>query len=150
MDAHPKRYLLLAFAVALLLILLGAVAGRDDRTKSQKQEEVERLIYSLKGPDLFHAHCAPCHGSDGKGNGPVAPALKDPLPDLTTISRRNGGIYPQERIGKIIAGDEVLVGHGSREMPIWGLIFHQIENDRDYGNVRLHNVNEYLKSLQEK
>jgi mono/diheme cytochrome c family protein len=150
MKAHPKTYLLLALAAALVLILLGAVAGRDDRTKSQKQEDIERLIYSLKGPDLFRAHCAPCHGSDGKGGGPVARALKDPLPDLTTISRRNGGVYPEERVSKIIAGDEVLVGHGSREMPIWGQIFHQIENDRDYGDVRLHNVTEYLKSLQQK
>ena len=150
MEAHPKSYFLIAFAALVGLIMVGVVAGPDDPAKSQKPKEVERLIYSLKGPDLFRAHCAPCHGADGKGNGPVAPALKDPLPDLTTVAQRNGGIYPQERISKIISGDEVVIAHGSRDMPIWGLIFHQIENDRDYGNVRLRNVTEYVKSIQQK
>lgn len=151
MKIHATTsYLGFAFAAVLLVVVLGAVAGRDEHAKSQKQPEVERLIYSLQGPDLFRAHCAPCHGSDGRGNGPVAPALKDGLPDLTTIAQRNGGMYPEERVSKIIAGDEVLLGHGSRDMPIWGMIFHQVENDRDYGNVRLHNVTDYVKSLQQK
>ncbi len=149
MDAPPKTYLLFAFTAVLALVIVSAVAGHDDAAK-QKQQEVERLIYSLKGPDLFRAHCAPCHGPDGKGSGPVAPALKEPLPDLTMIAQRNGGIYPERRIVSVIAGDEVLLGHGSRDMPIWGLIFHQVEYDRDYGNVRLHNVTEYLRSIQQK
>jgi mono/diheme cytochrome c family protein len=150
MKAHPNGYFLFALVAVFVLIVVGAMGGPQEQAKSQKQQDTERLIYSLKGPDLFRAHCAPCHGSDGKGSGPVAPALKDSLPDLTTIAQRNGGIYPEERISKIIAGDEALMAHGSREMPIWGMIFHQVENDRDYGNVRLHNVTEYVKSLQQK
>jgi hypothetical protein len=35
-------------------------------------------------------------------------------------------------------------------MPIWGPIFHQIENDRDYGNIRLKNLTDYLRSIQQK
>jgi hypothetical protein len=34
-------------------------------------------------------------------------------------------------------------------MPIWGTIFHQIQQDRDYGEVRLQNVTDYLKSIQQ-
>ena len=45
-------------------------------------------------------------------------------------------------------GDEVLAAHGSREMPIWGPIFHQIEADVDRGNVRLENLVKYLESIQ--
>ena len=149
MEAPPKTYLLFALTAIVVLLIVGAVAGHDDAAK-QKQHEIEKLIYSLNGPDLFRAHCAPCHGAGGKGRGPVAPALKAPLPDLTTIAQRNGGIYPERRLVNIIAGDEALLGHGSRDMPIWGLIFHQVEYDRDYGNVRLHNVTEYLRSLQQK
>ena len=40
--------------------------------------------------------------------------------------------------------------HGSRDMPVWGPIFHQIENDQDFGNVRLQNLIKYLESIQEK
>jgi len=50
----------------------------------------------------------------------------------------------------IIAGDENHVAHGSREMPVWGPVFHQIQNDQDLGFVRLQNVTEYLISIQQK
>lgn len=107
-----------------------------------------KLIYSIKGPDLYGAHCAACHGADAKGNGPVAPVLKVKMPDLTTITQRNRGKFPAERVRKIISGDETLAAHGSREMPIWGPIFHQIEQDQDWGEPRLTNLVNYLQSIQ--
>jgi hypothetical protein len=48
----------------------------------------------------------------------------------------------------MIAGDEVVAAHGSRAMPVWGPIFHQIERDRDYGNIRLQNITKYVESIQ--
>jgi mono/diheme cytochrome c family protein len=48
----------------------------------------------------------------------------------------------------MIMGDKVVAAHGSREMPIWGPIFHQVEADMDWGNVRLSSLVEYLKSIQ--
>jgi hypothetical protein len=72
------------------------------------------------------------------------------LPDLTTISRRNGGIFPTSRIEHAISGDEIIIAHCSREMPVWGPIFHQIEQDRDFGNVRLHNITHCLETIQQK
>ena len=134
---------------AVLLVGLIAAAGTapDGKTKP-KSDQPDRLIHSLKGDDIYRAYCATCHGVAGKGDGPVAPALANQLPDLTTIAQRNGGVFPADRVRKIIAGDEIVRGHGSREMPIWGLIFHQVEEDRDYGAIRLQNITEYLKSIQ--
>jgi mono/diheme cytochrome c family protein len=106
------------------------------------------LIRSVKGPELFHAYCASCHGVDAKGNGPAAPALKVKPPDLTALAKRNGGQFPEARVRKVIMGDEVLAAHGSREMPVWGPIFHQIEEDVDRGHVRLENLVKYLESIQ--
>jgi mono/diheme cytochrome c family protein len=129
--------------------LSGAAAGAQ--TKSAAQEGYERLIYSVKGPDLFRAHCASCHGSDAKGGGPVAPTLKTKPADLTVIAKNSGGKFPSERVLKIISGDEPsLLSHGSREMPVWGPIFHQVEADQDFGNVRLQNLVKYLESIQQK
>ena len=70
------------------------------------------------------------------------------MPDLSTISQRSGGVFPVDRVRKIILGDGAIAGHGSREMPVWGPIFHQIQEDRDYGEVRLQNITNYLKSIQ--
>jgi len=150
MKRQRSRFSLFGLAILFSVAALVGAASLDDHAKSQEQKEVVRLIYSLKGPDIYRAHCAPCHGADGRGSGPVAPALKDSVPDLTTIAQRNGGVFPAGRIRSMISGDEVLIAHGSREMPIWGPIFHQIENDRDYGHVRLQNVTEYLRSMQQK
>lgn len=140
--------LLLKFALSYIA-LSGAPATAQ--VKPQTKKQIETLIYSVKGPDLFAAHCAACHGSDGKGGGPVAPALKTKPADLTVLAKNNGGQFPAQRVREIIAGDQPsLLTHGSREMPIWGPIFHQIEEDRDFGNVRLQNLIKYLESIQRK
>ena len=144
--------------VCFLLVVLSAwcvaftLARAESPQTSQpkSQTEGQPLISSLEGPDLFRAYCAPCHGTDGKGNGPAAAALKTKPPDLTTITRRNGGKFPAKRVGETIAGNDRIAAHGSREMPIWGPIFHQVESDRDWGYVRLENLTKYLESVQQK
>lgn len=150
MKSQSTRYLLLLLASLAVVLIVQLGTARDAKRQSQSDKQTLRPGESLKGPDIFHAHCAACHGADGKGNGPVAPVLKNALPDLTTIAKRNGGIFPAERVRSIISGEAVLISHGSREMPIWGEIFHQVENDRDYGHVRMQNTIEYLKSIQQK
>ena len=149
MKPSKASTLFIALQAAVLLAGLFAAASTapDDKAK-QKTDQPVHLIYSLAGPDLYRGYCASCHGTEGKGDGPVAPALNSKMPDLTTIRQRNGGIFPAARVNKIIAGDEIILAHGTREMPVWGPIFHQVEEDRDYGEVRLQNLTDYLKSVQ--
>lgn len=141
-------YLVLAVGIILAGVLAIANALVQDQKKQAHEQPATHLQASLQGVDLYRAHCASCHGLDGRGNGPVAAALNTPPADLTRIAERNGGIFPLERIKKIIAGDQLVSAHGPREMPVWGPIFHQVEEDRDYGNVRLQNLAEYLRTLQ--
>ena len=70
------------------------------------------------GTREYDANCAVCHGKAGKGDGPYADMLRRPATDLTTMSRRNGGVFPVARSFEIIEGGGV--GHGTRDMPIWG------------------------------
>jgi hypothetical protein len=146
---------LLSVAVGCLLLAgLGTTPQTPSNTqgmepqKKEHKEHIEQLIYSVKGPDLFRAHCAPCHGSDAKGGGPMATALRTKVPDLTGLAKNNLGKFPSERVRKQIIGDDVALSHGSREMPVWGPIFHQIEADQDFGNVRVGNLLRYLESIQ--
>ena len=131
------------------LLLSGAVVS--GQVKPAPPKPYEQLIFSVRGPDLYRAHCAACHGTEGKGNGSVAASLKTKPADLTALTKNSGGRFPTERIRKFISGDDPsLQSHGSREMPVWGPIFHQVEEDQDFGNVRLQNLIKYLREIQQK
>ncbi len=112
------------------------------------QPDVE-LIRSMEGPELFRQYCSPCHGLDAKGNGMMAPALKAKVADLTVLAKNNHGQFPVDHVRGVLNGTVSLVSHGSQEMPIWGPVFHQVENDADWGNVRIANLVKYLESIQE-
>ncbi len=72
------------------------------------------------GRDLYARFCASCHGAAGFGDGPVAPALKVMVPDLTRLYQRHGGRFPEDLVRRIIDGRQVYPVHGSRVMPVWG------------------------------
>jgi mono/diheme cytochrome c family protein len=106
---------------------------------------------AFEGAKTFQYHCAACHGADGRGGGPAAAALKHAPPDLTLISQRNGGKFPFQRVKGIIDGKtDGSVAHGDREMPVWGPIFHEVESDQDWGEVRLDAATRHLESIQQK
>jgi len=133
------------------IVLFGAVSGAliCSQNLVPRRPETTPLIPSVEGSELYRAYCATCHGSDFRGGGPTAQALKAPVPDLTLIARRNKDQYPMERVEKIISGEEGLTSaHGSRDMPVWGPIFSQIVWDQDLCHVRIHNLARYLQMVQ--
>jgi mono/diheme cytochrome c family protein len=145
---HPRSRKLMSWALGMISLAGIVAAAQTDKSSPKPYKE---LIYSVKGPDLYHAYCAACHGFDGKGNGPAAMSLKTKPADLTALAKNNGGRFPVAQIRKFISDEDPSVAaHGSREMPVWGPIFHQIEVDQDLGNVRLQNLIKYLESIQQK
>jgi mono/diheme cytochrome c family protein len=142
-------------ASSLCLAIALIVSCKQSRGKAQAgspsspdEQPFQQLIRSVEGPDLFRAYCASCHGTDAKGHGPAAASLKAKVPDLTVLQMNNGGTFPVRLVRGTITGENLLASHGSREMPIWGPIFHQIETDVDRGNVRVENLVKYLESIQ--
>ena len=103
------------------------------------------------GKQMFEAYCAACHGKEGKGDGPVAAALKAPPADLTVLAKQNNGKFPSMQVSKAITGEAGISAHGSKDMPIWGPVFmsmsHQHESEV---HLRVANLAEYIKSLQQK
>lgn len=97
----------------------------------------------------YNEYCAVCHGPSGKGDGPAAVALKKAPTDLTQLTKKNGGKYPDAKVSHYIAGEEVVAAHGSRDMPIWGTVFHSIDaQDKTVDGLRVYNLVEYIKTLQ--
>ena len=138
----------------LLALAWGAVGNAQEKaakTDTPSFPVPTQLIESLEGRDLFRAYCAACHGTDARGGGPVASSLKGTVPDLTRIAERRGGAFPLLQVERIITGEETVpTAHGSREMPVWGPIFGQIQRDQNLGKVRVRNLARYLESLQAK
>lgn len=72
----------------------------------------------------YQAHCAACHGTAGRGGGPLNPQLMHPAPDLTTYARRNGGMFPTQLAWEAIDGRPYLGDDTpARQMPLFGLEF---------------------------
>jgi mono/diheme cytochrome c family protein len=118
------------FAFIALVAALALPLSAQDRSP-------RKLIPEMDGKSLFQAYCASCHGMDGKGRGPVAAALKEKVPDLTTLSFRRGGKFPAADLEKMILGEgDSRAAHGNSEMPVWRPPFLPAWNDHRRG--RLH------------
>lgn len=103
------------------------------------------------GKQMFDSYCAVCHGSDAKGGGPAATALKSVPTDLTLLAQKNGGKYPAAHVASVIRGRATMPSHGSQEMPIWGPLFSSISQGHE-GQVqqRTSNLVAYIETLQAK
>jgi mono/diheme cytochrome c family protein len=89
-----------------------------------------------RGKWEYAAHCAACHGLTGAGEGPYASYLNKPIPNLTTLSKRNGGVFPFTRVYEMIDGRQEIGAHGPKDMPIWGPRYNIEVAERLYDDYR--------------
>lgn len=135
--------------VTLLLFALVCAALSQEVASARPSDRP--VPKPFDGAKTFQYHCAACHGADARGHGPAAIALEHHLPDLTLIAQRNGGSFPYRHVKEFITGiDSASLAQSDREMPIWGPIFHQVEADQDWGEVRLDAITRYVESIQQK
>ena len=125
---------------ALVLMLLGAAGAA-----SEARTDVKAIAH---GQALFRQYCASCHGTDGKGGGPSATALKEPPPDLTLLAR--DGKFDEDRVRTAIDGTQAASAHGSREMPVWGKVFAKAGERRGAGwaQTDIWTLVAYVESIQ--
>ena len=107
---------------------------------------------TYSGEKLFQRFCAACHGTQAKGDGPVASSLAVQAPNLRELTLRNKGTFPAEKIVRIIDGRTLLNPHGSRSMPVWGEEFLRAEAgdpvaERETADM-IKKMVEYLRSIQ--
>lgn len=134
-------------AAAAALAATGSVASGQQSTQDKP---FSLLSPSLYGVDNFHSYCSPCHGRDGKGDGPVAPALKRRPSDLTTLAKRNRGVFPRADVRDFITnGGPEIPEHGTIDMPVWGPTFRALDSSDRSVAIRIANVVEYLSTIQQ-
>ncbi|MBZ5656390.1 MAG: cytochrome c [Acidobacteriia bacterium] len=145
MRAHRSVWIALAAVIAMVMMAAA----------QQPQKEIKHVTIRptspASGQEMYKTYCAVCHGTDGKGNGPAADALKVPPTDLTALASKNAGKYPALKVSAILSGEQVLAAHGSKDMPIWGHLFRSISSGHDSEvQQRVTNLNKYIESLQKK
>jgi len=107
--------------------------------------------YVPTGQQMFKQYCAACHGTDAKGQGPVAAVLKTPPPDLTALAKRHMGKFPYDYVKSVLEFGPGRSAHGSSDMPTWGPIFRF--NDKQNERIvqqRIKNLCDFLASIQER
>ncbi len=135
MVARVRRYLLAA--VLASTGALAACSATPTRT--------------VTGADTFATHCASCHGPQGEGDGPVAATMRVTVPNLRSLTERNGGQFPTEAVATYIDGRNMPAAHGDRYMPVWGGVFATTEElieDAESPEQRIDAVIEFLLQLQ--
>ena len=134
------------FTICVMLIIGGAVFHP---ARAQEDEIV------AGGRGKYQRYCASCHGPSGKGNGEMTALLVFKPADLTQLRKNNKGEFPFWRVYRAIDGRELVRGHGSREMPLWGFVFHVEEGangsseKEDLVRGRIWQLVYYVESIQE-
>ncbi len=140
-----KSLSIIAMAGALLVS-----AGYADQNNGKVVIAVEKTG-PVNGRQMYTNYCAPCHGADGRGNGPVASALKQKPADLTAIARNNGGKFPSSHITTVLEYGTELPAHGNAQMPVWGPVLGRMDMQHpDQRLLRISNLSQYLRSIQTK
>lgn len=135
-------------------MLAGALLVSSGTAVAQARQKVDL------GKLEYESNCVGCHGRAGKGDGPylLLLAKKEPA-DLTTLTRKNNGVFPFQRVYEVIDGRQVLQAHGPRDMPIWGLDYqagsHAYPRDEPYDpeafvRSRILALVDYINRLQQR
>ncbi len=144
--------------IAVILLLVCSVgvmaqtapaAGTSQAAKPEIKHVPAAYTDPSSGKEMYQQYCASCHGMDGKGDGPAAPAMKVPTTNLTTLAAKNGGTFPAAHVAAVIQGDGATAAHGSKDMPVWGPIFHSMGgHSQAQVQLRIRNLTNYLESIQ--
>ena len=108
----------------------------------------------------YERNCAICHGVTGKGNGWLAESLKQPVPSLTQLKKKHGGVFPVEQLHQVIDGRKEVGLHGPRHMLAWGQVYftraqrelgpsYGAYDDDEFVRAKILALIDYIATLQE-
>jgi len=106
---------------------------------------------AASGKEMFAQYCAPCHGAEGKGHGPAAPAMKAPATDLTQLAKSHEGKFPVHQVRATLRFASGPASHCSADMPVWGPLVRSPDKYHDaVVQQRTNNLVKYIETLPAK
>ena len=139
--------------LTLVLLFSTATLAMAQESQTTVKKVPMKSTSAGSGAEMYNTYCAVCHGASGKGDGPAASEFKTPPSNLTLLAQTHGGKYPDAYVTQVIqTGPQNAKAHGSKDMPVWGTIFSNADESAAKGIAaqRIHNLNQYIASLQAK
>jgi mono/diheme cytochrome c family protein len=122
--------------IAVLLVAgLGVIAVLLEVAPFRRGEEMPAATGAPRGRALYNAHCAVCHGASGKGDGPGARVVRQPMRDFSDPAAMQP--VTDRFLFEITKKGSSQFGR-SNAMPAWGMKL----SDAD-----IHDVVAYIRSL---
>jgi len=107
-------------------------------------------VASAIGQIIYQRYCASCHGTSGKGDGPMARDLNVAPTDLTLLSKNNKGVFPFSHVVQVVDGRKTMRGHGTPDMPVWGEIFPKTQGTASPSvETAVARITHYIWSIQQ-
>jgi mono/diheme cytochrome c family protein len=94
-----------------IVVLAVGVVVAPERSSGEEKPDAAAILYTR--------YCASCHGTSGRGDGPVAGELTKRPTDLTTLTSDVPALM------KSIDGRRTIRAHGTSAMPVWGYVFEE-------------------------
>jgi mono/diheme cytochrome c family protein len=145
------------YTVTVLVILAGSfvfTAGTLAAEVVIKQVPMTwNDVAGKNGHEMYDQLCAVCHGMEGKGDGPAARALSQPVPDLTQIGTGATSKYSHAQLKRVIAGKSRAVHQDLVGMPLWETEFQYVHRSWNgqprttYARVKINSLAEYVEGL---
>jgi len=136
---------------ALLMATGLCFAQQPAASKTEVKKTTIKRTSAASGKEMYVQYCAACHGTDGKGSGPAAAAMKSAPTDLTQLTNKNNGKYPADSVSAVLKFGNGAGAHGSAEMPVWGPLLRSLDQYHDSAvQQRISNLVGYIETLQAK
>ena len=141
----------ISLSIGLIFAFLFAALLSASENQTAVKPGQPNPVWGSTGKEMFSHYCAVCHGNDAKGSGRAADSLKASPPNLTILSRKNGGQFPSAHLINVLRGEANLPSHANNAMPVWAPAFASPNKGGSAGSQqRLAKLLKYLESLQEK
>src|SRR5664279_2820253 len=101
---------------------------------------------SISGAALYKQLCAGCHGVDAHGVGATSPYCSVPPTDLTLLSKKNHGTFPESKVTQILRYGTEKPNQSTTYMPVWKPLLSTIHGESaELTEKRIMSLTDYLK-----
>lgn len=149
-TSKPTDVVLRIGLLAIVTLLIVPVFGSAQQTAPDQAFQVS------KGRVTYRVYCINCHGAKAKGDGNLAELLTVKVTDLTQLKKENDGKYAANDVAKAIDGRAQVLGHGMKEMPVWGDVFQTSVAEptpdaagEERARAKIQELVAYLETIQE-